>query len=83
MVTMLPVVRRPIVIVCSVIPTVIVIIATGIIPVISRIAVIGGMRGNRIQLRLLRRRLKPERQLVLLEPEPVRLLPMEVKEVFS
>jgi hypothetical protein len=42
-----------------------------------------GMRGNRIRLRLLRRRLKPERQLVLLEPEPVRLLPMEVKEVFS
>jgi hypothetical protein len=42
MVTMLPVVRRPVVIVCSVIrvPTVIVIIATGIIPVISRIAVI-------------------------------------------
>jgi hypothetical protein len=40
-----------------------------------------GMRGNR--LRLLRRRLKPERQLVLLEPEPARLLPMEVKEVFS
>jgi hypothetical protein len=27
--------------------------------------------------------LKPERQLVLLEPEPIRLLPMEVKEVFS
>ena len=41
-----------------------------------------GMQGNRIRLRLLRRRLKPERQLVLLEPEPVRLLPMEVKEVF-
>jgi len=42
MVTMLPVVRRSIVIVCSVIrvPTVIVVIATGIIPVISRIAVI-------------------------------------------
>jgi hypothetical protein len=40
MVTMLPVVRRPIVIVGSVIPTVIVIIATGIIPVISRVAVI-------------------------------------------
>jgi len=42
MVTMLPVIRRPVVIVCSVIrvPTVIVIIATGIIPVISRIAVI-------------------------------------------
>ena len=40
-----------------------------------------GMQGNRI--RLLRRRLKPERQLVLLEPEPARLLPMEVKEVFS
>jgi hypothetical protein len=41
MVTMLPVVRRPVVIGCSVIriPTVIV-IATGIIPVISRIAVI-------------------------------------------
>jgi hypothetical protein len=41
-VTMLPVVRRPIVIVCSVIriPTVIVIIATGIIPVISRVAVV-------------------------------------------
>jgi hypothetical protein len=40
-----------------------------------------GMRGNRI--RLLRDRLKPERQLVLLEPEPARLLPTEVKEVFS
>jgi hypothetical protein len=42
MVTMLPVVRRPIVIVCSVIrvPPVIVVIATGIIPVISRVAVI-------------------------------------------
>jgi len=42
MVTMLPVIRRPVVIICSVIrvPTVIVIIATGIIPVISRIAVI-------------------------------------------
>jgi hypothetical protein len=42
MVTMLPVIRRPVVIVCSVIrvPTVRVIIATGIIPVISRIAVI-------------------------------------------
>jgi hypothetical protein len=39
MVTMLPVVRRPIVIVRAVIPTVIVIIATGKIPVISRIAV--------------------------------------------
>ena len=42
-----------------------------------------GIRGNRIRLRLLRRRLKPERQLVLMAPELVRLLPMEVKEVFS
>jgi hypothetical protein len=41
------------------------------------------IRDNRSRFRLLRRRLKPERQLVLLEPEPVRLLPMEVKEVFS
>jgi len=41
------------------------------------------MRGNRIRNRLLRRRLKPERQLVLLEPEPVRLLPVVIKEVFS
>ena len=41
------------------------------------------MRDNRRLLRLLLSRLKPERQLVLLEPEPVRLLPMEVKEVFS
>jgi hypothetical protein len=41
------------------------------------------IRGNRIRPRLLRSRLKPERQLVLPEPEPVRLLPMEVKEVFS
>src|SRR4029077_10868485 len=32
---------------------------------------------NRSRLRLLRCRLKPERQLVLLEPEPVRSLPME------
>ena len=40
-------------------------------------------RDNRRLLRLLLSRLKPERQLVLLEPEPVRLLPMEVKEVFS
>jgi hypothetical protein len=28
-------------------------------------------------------RLKPERQFVSPEPEPVRLLPMEAKEVFS
>ena len=41
------------------------------------------MRDNRRLLRLLLSRLKPERQLVLLEPEPVRSLPMEVKEVFS
>ena len=41
------------------------------------------MRDNRRRFRLLRPRLKPERQLVWLEPEPVRLLPMEVKEVFS
>ena len=41
-----------------------------------------GMRDNQIRLRLLRRRLKPERQPVLLEPEPVRLLLTEVKEVF-
>ena len=42
-----------------------------------------GMRGNRIRFRLVRPRLKPERQLVSWEPEPVQLLPMEVKEVFS
>ena len=41
------------------------------------------MRDNRRLLRLLLSRLKPERQLVLLEPEPVRSLSMEVKEVFS
>ena len=41
------------------------------------------MRDNRRRRRLLLSRLKPERQLVLLEPERVRLLPMEVKEVFS
>jgi hypothetical protein len=41
------------------------------------------MRDNRIRPRLLRCRLKPERQLVLLAPKPVRLLPMEVKAVFS
>jgi hypothetical protein len=41
------------------------------------------IRDNRSRPRLLLSRLKPERQLVLLEPEPVRLLPMEVKEVFS
>jgi len=40
-------------------------------------------RDNRSLLRLLLSRLKPERQLVLLEPEPVRSLSMEVKEVFS
>ena len=40
-----------------------------------------GTLGNRI--RLLRRRLKPERQLVLPAPEPVRLPLTEVKEVFS
>src|SRR5262249_35812030 len=42
-----------------------------------------GMRGNQIRFRLLRHRLKPEHQLVLPAPEPVRLLPTEVKEVFS
>ena len=42
-----------------------------------------GMLGNQIRPRLLRSRLKPERKFVLPEPEPVRLLPMEVKEVFS
>ena len=42
-----------------------------------------GRPGNRIQFLLLQFRLKPERQLVLPELEPVRLLPMEVKEVFS
>src|SRR4029077_1014917 len=41
------------------------------------------MRDNRSLLRLLLSRPKPERQLVLLEPEPVRSLSMEVKEVFS
>jgi hypothetical protein len=41
------------------------------------------MRDNRRLLRLLLSRLKPERQLVLLEPEPVRLQSMEAKEVFS
>ena len=41
------------------------------------------MRDNRSRPRLLLSRLRPERQLVLLELEPVRLLPMEVKEVFS
>ena len=41
------------------------------------------IRDNRSRFRLRRPRLKPERQLVWLEPEPVRLLPMEVKEVFS
>jgi hypothetical protein len=41
------------------------------------------IRDSRSRFRRLRPRLKPERQLVLLEPEPVRLLPMEVKEVFS
>ena len=41
------------------------------------------IRDYRIRPRRLLSRLKPERQLVLLEPEPVRLLPMEVKEVFS
>lgn len=41
------------------------------------------MRDNRPLPRLLLSRLKPERQLVLPEPEPVRLLSMEVKEVFS
>ena len=42
-----------------------------------------GMRGNQIRSRPVQRRLKPERQLVLPEPEPAQLLPMEVKEVFS
>src|SRR4029453_4541295 len=41
------------------------------------------MPDNRSRFRLLRCRLKPERQLVLPESKPVRLLPMEVKEVFS
>src|SRR5262249_25679820 len=40
-----------------------------------------GMRGN--QFPLLRFRLKPARQIVSPAPEPVRLLLMEVKEVFS
>ena len=38
---------------------------------------------NRIRPQLLRFRLKPERQPVLSAPRQVRLLPMEVKEVFS
>ena len=42
-----------------------------------------GTPGNRIRFLLLRLLPKPERQLVLPEAEPVRLLPMEVKEVFS
>jgi len=41
------------------------------------------IRDNRSRFRLLRCRLKPERQLVLPESKPVRLLSMEVKEVFS
>jgi hypothetical protein len=41
------------------------------------------IQDNRSRPRLLLFRLKPVRQLVLLEPEPVRSLPMEVKEVFS
>src|SRR5439155_17620778 len=41
------------------------------------------MRDNRIRFRLLRPRRKPVHQLVLPGPEPVRLLSMEVKEVFS
>jgi hypothetical protein len=41
------------------------------------------IQDNRSRPRLLPSRLKPERQLVLLEPEPVQSLPMEVKEVFS
>ena len=41
------------------------------------------MQDNRRLRRLLLSRLKPERQLVLLEPEPARSLSMEVKEVFS
>ena len=41
------------------------------------------MQDNRRLLRLLLSRLRPERQLVLLEPEPVRSLSMEVKAVFS
>ena len=41
------------------------------------------IQDNRSRPRLLRFRLKPERRLVLPEPKPVRLLPMEVKEVFS
>jgi len=41
------------------------------------------MQDNRRLRRLLLSRLKPERQLVLLEPEPVRSLSMEVKAVFS
>src|SRR4029077_7422563 len=40
-------------------------------------------RDNRSRPRLRRSRLKPERQLVLPEQDSARLLPMEVKEVFS
>jgi hypothetical protein len=46
----------------------------------------GNIRNNRnscIGMLGTRLRLKPERQLVSPEPEPVRLLPMEVKAVFS
>ena len=42
-----------------------------------------GTRGNRIRFRRGRFQPKPERQPLLPAPEPVRLLPMEVKEVFS
>ena len=41
------------------------------------------IRENRSRFRLLPRRLTPERQLVLPEPKLVRLLPMEVKAIFS
>src|SRR5262249_3322306 len=41
------------------------------------------MRGNRIRRQLARSQPKPEHQLVLPEPAPVRLLLMAVKEVFS
>jgi len=42
-----------------------------------------GRPGNRIRFPLLPLLPKPVRQLDLPEPKPVRLLPMEVKEVFS
>ena len=77
------VIRPPAVVSAIIRITAVVAVVTARVIPISRISVVrNDMRDNRSLLRLLLSRLKPERQLVLLEPEPVRSLPMEVKKFF-